>query len=363
MSSPPGDELLEDFSWSERFKTLLDPRQYPGTKALLAGLVILSTVAGIYVHPLVLLLVPFWLYNLFFAKESSAYLKELRAAPVKGFRESMESAKRKRQAKLELSYTQTAIKGALQGLAFFAVIAGGFAVIILFGILFNEADFTKLAMPMGEAIATAAVLAGIAAFLALSSAFADVSRLAAKRNEYPVLAVPYLAIVGAIVGAIMAAPSWLAWHWWWQDLRSQGNAVALSSFETWLIIGAALGAVGNPWRRLVGGVGNSISFVANASVRGKMLVTGLWWAAVGGFVLWGTWSYTHGLKPNETKDYWIGIIGGGAVGLYLMFARGLGPAWNAISPPAKLTEDDFVHGRGRLAPEDEAARAARGGRR
>ena len=132
-----------------------------------------------------------------------------------------------------------------------------------------------------------------------------------------------------------------------------------AAFELWRKLAKPRG-----WSTMVT-VGGAINFMADAGSRGLLVVIGLWWAAVGGALLTFTWwfAFMDSKLTNNATINWIIVIVGNAVGLYWMFARGLGPAWKAITGPAKLTEDDLVHGRADLADEEEAARVARGGRR
>jgi hypothetical protein len=89
--------------------------------------------------------------------------------------------------------------------------------------------------------------------------------------------------MGAIAGAIIGPVCFFLWHWWW--LNDLGSMAAIwPSLRTWLLVSAGIGAVGNPWWRLAGGLGNSIDFLANATLRGKVLVIGLFWMVVGGVV-------------------------------------------------------------------------------
>jgi hypothetical protein len=357
MDSPHRDEW-PDINWSERLKTLVDPRQYPLTKALLILLVILTATVGIYADPLVLLFVLFWLGGLFFAKESSANLTGLRTATLEGLREGRENyreAKRKIQA---LSYRQTAIKGALQGLTYFALAAA--VVVVLF--LLSKPDFTKLAMTAKEAIATAAIVAGFAGIMALGGALVSASWLAAVRKEYSLLALPYLAIIGAIAGAIMGPACFFIWHWLWlNDLG--GMAAIWPPLRTWLLVSAGIGALGNAWWRLIGGVGNLIDFLANATMRGKVLVIGLFWmaAAVTLFIV-GRNLDSDSFGPDGRTVYWAIVVIGFFIGVFWFLGRGLGPARNALKGPAKLTKDDLRLGGADIAAKDEAARAARGDR-
>jgi hypothetical protein len=264
-----------------------------------------------------------------------------------------------------ISYLREAIAG----------FAGGFFVAGLLA--------TLVALGAGPVVAFAAWLEAfkngvnllgafeLAFVLGAGLAFFIICNHAYERREFFPLAVTGIVIEGVAIGACLqlAVESWLEWqygtnHSWeiylsWHSIPTVwvGGAILVVAFELWRKFAKPRG-----WTVMVT-VGSAIGLMANIANRGKMFVVGLWWTAVGGFVLWGSWSYVHSLKSGQTTEYWIGIFVGGAVGAYFIFARGLGPAWNAISPTAKLTEDDFVHGRGRLAPEDEAARAARGGRR
>ena len=196
-------------------------------------------------------------------------------------------------------------------------------------------------------------------------AFLAPCRLAYERREFLPLAVVGVAILGIIEGSILlalAATIWRASH----HLPMPESEKSIS-----LIVGAILGAAYELWRHFakirgwstVGVLGVAVAAIANVASRSKLLVVGLWWTVVGGFVLTVTWvAAFQELQPDEATTRWIILVGGGAVGMYWLFARGLGPAWSAISSPTKLTEDDLVHGRATLADEDRAVKAA-GGRR
>jgi len=361
MSSPHRDESPEAINWSERLEALFDRHRYPGTKKLLVGLLIVSVVAGMTLTPWVFLLVPVWLGRLFFVKESSAGLAQWRAEFIKGFQEDREAVRRKRDAKLQRSYRQTAIKGATKGVVIIAVIALFFGVLaILSWLSTGKPDLRN--MPLSDLLAIAAMVAVFAAFLASWIAVFDLSELAAMRREYPLLALPHLAITGAMTGALASGACCYLWHSWLHDIPSR--EAIWPSLEIWALIGAVIGGIGHPWWRFVGGVGNSIDFLANAAMRGKAVVVGAFWAALGGLVSYITWNYAFkSYEPDGATMHWVLVVIGGCLGFYWGLGRGVGPIWNALTGPPKLTKADLVHGTANLADEDDAARAARGGRR
>jgi len=201
----------------------------------------------------------------------------------------------------------------------------------------------------------------------LGNSFLAICNHAYKRHEFLTLVVTGFVIQGACAGAgflILCLFGWLEW---------QGMPVfAWNSMPQVIIIGALLGVAFELWRKFARPrgwtatvtIGAVIGLLANVASRGKLLVIGLWWIGVGGIVLLITWGYARTeFKPEDATWHWIVVVIGAAVGAYWLFARGLGPAWNAIATPARLTDDDFVHGSADLADEDEAVRAARGGRR
>ncbi len=101
--------------------------------------------------------------------------------------------------------------------------------------------------------------------------------------------------------------------------------------------------------RLVGGA-------AEAAARGKVLVVGLWFAALGFVLLWicGPPLITLLSPPAAAPIVWLLPAIGTAVGAYLFLARGLGPIWNALSW-SPLRGD--THGDSRTATERELRQA------
>jgi type IV secretion system protein VirD4 len=99
-------------------------------------------------------------------------------------------------------------------------------------------------------------------------------------------------------------------------------------------------------------VSGLIGGAADTAGRGKMLVIGLWFAALGFFLLWlcGPILIMLLSPPAAAPIVWLLPAIGTAVGAYLFFARGLGPIWNAISW-SRLSED--THGEARTATAGE----------
>lgn len=99
-------------------------------------------------------------------------------------------------------------------------------------------------------------------------------------------------------------------------------------------------------------VSGLVGGAADTAGRGKMLVIGLWFAALGFFLLWicGPVLIMLLSPPAAAPIVWLLPAIGTAVGAYLFFARGLGPIWNAISW-SRLSQD--THGEARTATAGE----------
>jgi type IV secretion system protein VirD4 len=125
---------------------------------------------------------------------------------------------------------------------------------------------------------------------------------------------------------ILVLGSW----WFWLQYATGGSSVNA---------GLSVG-------RLVGGA-------AEGAMRGRALVIGLWWVAVGSYVLWVIWQ-SHFLDsfPNESQTL-LRIIGT-ALGAYWLLGRGLGPIRSAIAWSTLSTES---HGRARIATRRELSKA------
>jgi type IV secretion system protein VirD4 len=130
--------------------------------------------------------------------------------------------------------------------------------------------------------------------------------------------------------------------------------VYMQMFLSMAISGAIISTVGLLWkvRRHIGRV---IGGGAEAANRGKTLVIGLWFAAVGLFLLWYSGpSLAAALlyrSPTFAEIVWPAV--GVAVGSYFLLARGLGPirdffSWSRISADS--------HGEARTATASELRR-------
>jgi type IV secretion system protein VirD4 len=131
------------------------------------------------------------------------------------------------------------------------------------------------------------------------------------------------AVLTAFIGTSVLVTWWLWVKWWAPTNRPRNFSVS----------------------GLVGGA-------ADAAGRGKMLVIGLWFGALGFFLLWlcGPILVTLFSPPAAAPIIWLLPAIGTAVGAYLFFARGLGPIWNAISW-SRLSQD--THGEARTATASE----------
>jgi type IV secretion system protein VirD4 len=99
-------------------------------------------------------------------------------------------------------------------------------------------------------------------------------------------------------------------------------------------------------------MGGLVGGAAEGAARGKTLVIGLWFAALGFFLLWLCGPLLVALlsPPAAAPIVWLLPAIGTAVGAYLFFARGLGPIWNAVSW-SRLSQD--THGEARTATAGE----------
>lgn len=94
-----------------------------------------------------------------------------------------------------------------------------------------------------------------------------------------------------------------------------------------------------------------IETAAGVAARGKVLVVGIWWLAVGVAVLMFTWNTLPGFLPSADRSAnTIILTAGTAIGAYLVLARGLGPAWSALRRTELSTG---THGKARFAKESE----------
>jgi type IV secretion system protein VirD4 len=120
-------------------------------------------------------------------------------------------------------------------------------------------------------------------------------------------------------------------------------------FATWWLWAKWWLPAGRPRNFSMGGL---VGGAAEGAARGKMLVIGLWFTALGFFLLWLCGPLLVALlsPPAAAPIVWLLPAIGTAVGAYLFFARGLGPIWNAISW-SRLRQD--THGEARTATTSE----------
>ena len=130
------------------------------------------------------------------------------------------------------------------------------------------------------------------------------------------------ALVASIGSAILA--TWWLWYRWQAPTGRRGG-FSLS--------------------RVIGGA-------ADAAGRGKMLLVGVWFAAVGFFVLYISFSMSAPQLTSGAATFgdFVFLTIGLALGGYWFFARGLGPIWSALSRP-RMTAD--THGSARFATVNE----------
>jgi type IV secretion system protein VirD4 len=153
--------------------------------------------------------------------------------------------------------------------------------------------------------------------IALSGALTLVIAAAGRRRDYPWLAAISDLAAGAIIGAIVS----------WSVLSTQPNLEG-NGFA-WIPACAAVGGGLNLWRRSARG-GRLNLFLAEIAARSKMIVVGSWWAIVGGLILRLTWNPHFESYVSDTVRMAVLSFGSG-LGLYLLFARGLGPIVSALS--------------------------------
>jgi type IV secretion system protein VirD4 len=153
--------------------------------------------------------------------------------------------------------------------------------------------------------------------IALSGALTLVIATAGRRRDYPLLSAIYDLAAGLITGATV---SWLV-------LSTRPNIEG--NWFTWIGVCAAIGGGLNLWRRSARG-GKLVLFLAEMAARSKTIVVGCWWAIVGGLILWFTWNNPLESYASDAGRTAILLFGSG-IGLYVLFARGLGPIVSALS--------------------------------
>src|SRR5262249_27651306 len=89
------------------------------------------------------------------------------------------------------------------------------------------------------------------------------------------------------------------------------------------------------------------------ATRGRTVITGGWWALVGGLTLWFTWHSPIAASVSDAARPVILFLGSG-IGLSVLFARGLGPVAGALSL-SQLSIDP--HQRARTAAASELRQA------
>jgi len=157
----------------------------------------------------------------------------------------------------------------------------------------------------------------LAIMTALSGALTLVIATAGRRRDYPLLSAIYDLAAGVIFGAIV---SWLV-------LSARPNVE--SNWFTWIGTCAAIGGGLNLWRRSARG-GKLVRFLAEMAARSKTIVVASWWAIVGGLILRFTWNNPFESYTSDAARVALLFFGSG-IGLYLLFARGLGAIVDALS--------------------------------
>jgi type IV secretion system protein VirD4 len=157
----------------------------------------------------------------------------------------------------------------------------------------------------------------LAIMIALSGALTLVIVTAGRTRDYPLLSAIYDLAAGVITGATV---SWLV-------LSARPNVEG--NWFTWISVCAAIGGGLNLWRRSAPG-GKLARFLTEMAARGKTIVIGGWWAIVGGLILRFTWNNPFENYASGTARTAILFFGSG-LGLYLLFARGLGAIVSALS--------------------------------
>jgi len=166
----------------------------------------------------------------------------------------------------------------------------------------------------------------LAIMIALSGALTLVIATAGRRRDYPSLSAIYDLAAGVIFGAIV---SWL--------VLSARPSVE-SNWFMWIGTCAAIAGGLNLWRRSTRG-GKLVRFLAEMAARSKTIVVGSWWAIVGGLILRFTWNNPFESYMSDAARMALLFFGSG-IGLYLLFARGLGAVVGALSS-SRLGPDTY----------------------
>lgn len=185
---------------------------------------------------------------------------------------------------------------------------------------------------------------------------ASASSCAGRRNE-TWFAHIYDLVNGALGGLIASFVTMAVWN------RLTDDTIYWGWLGFWLVVGSVLGVVINLRRKgrpLPGvfriGLSGIIAGGAEVAVRGKVLVIGLFFGAIGLALLWYFLpALLHSLgDQSASPGILIFVAAGTAIGGYFLFARGLEPIRSALNW-SPLRGD--THGASRTATERELRRA------
>jgi len=196
---------------------------------------------------------------------------------------------------------------------------------------------------------------GVQAFILIGlpscMAFVGISEAANKRREFPLLAAWDIAANGFLLGLILGFGFYLL------QLRLRQDQYSREALGYWCASFAVAGALGNLWRRfgLSSGV-RTASGLADMAVQTKVMLQGLWFAALGALLIWVTWKTPlEQYLPDNARI--LVLFAGTGIGAYLLLARGLGPIVNVLGG-SRLGGN--THGAARTATQKELRAAKLG---